>query len=90
MAPGASNRQRAAGVIPPKGLVFGPHPAGESGGTKRQEKSGHKKIRGSVGAVSAFEGVTSTCTQFSLLEWGCQLLAHSGRLGLYSLHPITP
>ncbi|MDA8149511.1 MAG: hypothetical protein M0041_00015 [Nitrospiraceae bacterium] len=28
---------------------------------KRQEKSGHKKIRGAVGAVSAFEGVVSTC-----------------------------
>lgn len=28
---------------------------------KRQEKSGHKKIRWSVGAESAFEGVVSTC-----------------------------
>ena len=90
MAPGARNRQKAAGVISPKGLVFGPHPARKSGLEKRQEKSRHKKIRWSVGAESAFEGVSSTWTQFSLLEWGCQFLAHSRRMGLYSLRKITP
>ena len=68
-----------AGVISAKGLVFGPHPAGGSGESKRQEKSGHKKIRLSVGAVSATDGVFSTDSQFSLLERGCQRVPEGHR-----------
>ncbi len=57
---------------------------------KWRETWGTKKSAGLSGRCPPMLGVFSTWTQFSLLEWGCQFLAHSRRMGLYSLRKITP